>query len=131
MLNTISPQSTAHVRPFAHDASGVLGAVRFPYIYLALILVSALDLLLTHTVISIGGREVNPVANAVLNTPADFNGLIVYKFAIVFVVMMICEYIVRHAADTGRRLALGAVGISAFPVVWSVLLLWDVFSPHL
>lgn len=102
-------------------------AVRFPFFYLALIFVSALDLILTYVVILIGGIEVNPIANAVLQSPADFHGLIVYKFVIVVSVVLICEYISRHADTTGRRLAGWAVGISAFPVVWSSLLLLNHF----
>ncbi len=102
-------------------------AVRFPYFYLALIFVSALDLILTYIVILIGGIEVNPIANAVLQSPADFHGLILYKFVIVVGVVLICEFISRHADTTGRRLAGWAVGISAFPVVWSTLLLLDHF----
>lgn len=97
--------------------------VRFSYFYLALVFVSALDLILTYIVILIGGIEVNPIANAVLQSPADFHGLIVYKFLIVAAVVLICEFISRHADATGRRLAGWAVAISAFPVVWSTLLL--------
>lgn len=101
--------------------------VKFPYFYLALIFVSALDLILTYVVLLIGGIEVNPIANAVLQSPADFHGLIAYKFLIVAAVVLICEYISRHADTTGRRLAGWAVGISAFPVVWSTLLLLNHF----
>ncbi|MEM1107170.1 MAG: DUF5658 family protein [Planctomycetota bacterium] len=97
--------------------------VRFPYFYLAFIFASALDLILTYTVLLLGGMEVNPIANAVLQSPADFHGLIAYKFAIVVVVVLVCEYLGRVAEPTGRRLAAGAVAISSFPVVWSMLLL--------
>ncbi|MBB6431554.1 DUF5658 family protein [Algisphaera agarilytica] len=103
------------------------GNVHFPYAYLALVFVSALDLILTYIILLMGGYEVNPIANAVLQSPADFHGLILYKFVIVVSVVLICEYISRHANHAGRRLAVWAVAISAFPVVWSTLLLIDQF----
>lgn len=126
-------ESTMTIREpdFRFDPSAVAHqagrAVRFPYFYLALVFVSALDLILTYIVILIGGIEVNPIANAVLQSPADFHGLIVYKFLIVAAVVLICEFISRHADVTGRRLAGWAVAISAFPVVWSTLLLLNHF----
>lgn len=102
-------------------------SVKFPYFYLALAFVSAMDLILTYMVILLGGIEVNPIANAVLQSPADFHGLIVFKFAVVAAVIMICEFIGRHTEPAARRLAMWAVAISAFPVLWSTLLL----SEHL
>ena len=89
--------------------------------WLALVVVAALDLVLTHLVLSIGGHEVNPVARGVLRA-ADFPGLIIYKFVLVTGVVLIAEFIARHAAATARRVALLAVGISALPVVWSTLM---------
>ncbi|MEM9419528.1 MAG: DUF5658 family protein [Planctomycetota bacterium] len=105
------------------EAQTARGNVHFPYAYLALAFVSALDLILTYIILLMGGYEVNPIANAVLQSPADFHGLILYKFVIVVSVVLICEYISRHAEGAGRRLAGWAVAISAFPVVWSTLLL--------
>lgn len=98
-------------------------AVHFPYFYLALTFVSALDLILTYLVLVIGGMEVNPIANAVLQSPADFHGLILFKFLVVAAIILICEFIARHTDTAARRLAGWAVAISAFPVVWSTLLL--------
>ena len=91
-----------------------------PMHYLALIAVSALDLIFTHVVLSLGGFEANPIALAVLRA-AEFNGLIVYKFTLMTAVILICEFIGRHARPTARRLATWAVAISALPVLWSLL----------
>lgn len=111
----------------APTATAADRTVKYPYFYLALAFVSAMDLILTYMVILIGGIEVNPIANAVLQSPADFHGLILFKFAVVAAVIMICEFIARHTEIAARRLALWAVAISAFPVLWSTLLL----SEHL
>jgi hypothetical protein len=97
--------------------------VLFPYTYLALIFVSALDVIFTYVVLLIGGVEVNPIANAVLHGPAEFDGLIAFKFAVVGLVVLLCEFIGRHAVETARRLSRWGVAISSFPVVWSSLLL--------
>ncbi len=102
---------------------GTVGAVLFPYAYLAFVVVSSLDLMLTYIVLLLGGIELNPVANAVLQSPASFHGLIVYKFLLVALVILICEFIGRHTHHTARRLSTLAIGISSFPVVWSMLLL--------
>jgi hypothetical protein len=117
------PTTAAPLTRSARRARGV----RFPYLYLALVFVSAMDLGLTYIVLLLGGIEVNPIANAVLQSPTDFHGLIVYKFALVAGVILICEFIGRHAPTTSRRLVIAAVAISSFPVVWSTLLL----SQHL
>ena len=109
--------------PATRTDPSIRGRVIYPYHYLALTFVSALDLVFTYIILLLGGYEVNPIANAVLQSPADFHGLIVYKFVIVVAVIGVCEFIGRHAPDTARRLSGWAVAISAFPVVWSSLLL--------
>lgn len=115
--------------PFpAASANPVAGHVLFPFYYLALIIVSGLDLSFTYTIVFIlEGIEVNPIANAVLQSPVSFNGLIVFKFLVVVAVIGICEFIGRHNPGTARRLSGWAIGISAFPVVWSALLLLEHF----
>lgn len=116
-----------HFRPRPDQPRIAARTVKYPYFYLALAFVSALDLILTYIVILIGGIEVNPIANAVLQSPADFHGLIAYKFLIVASIVLICEFISSHTDVAGRRLAGWAVVISAFPVLWSSLLLLDHF----
>lgn len=110
----------------ANTAAGstAQGQLLLPLHYLALIIVSSLDLIFTYTIIFLlDGIEINPIANAVLASPVGFNGLIIFKFVIVIAVIGICEFIARHTSSTARRLAGWAIAISAFPVVWSTLLL--------
>ncbi|MEO1235197.1 MAG: DUF5658 family protein [Planctomycetota bacterium] len=114
-------------RPLRPAASVPAAGVRLPYLSLSLVFVSALDVIFTYAVLVLGGMEANPIANAVLESPAGFHGLIGYKFVIVAAVILIAEFIARHALDTARRLMLVGIAISAFPVVWSLSLL----SQHL
>jgi F0F1-type ATP synthase membrane subunit a len=48
---------------------------------------------------------------------AGLRGLVVFKFALVIVVIVCCEIIGRKQARTGRWLARFAVGITALPMV--------------
>lgn len=98
------------------------GSVLYPGAYLWFVFASAMDVMLTWAVFVLGGREVNPVA-AVVFGRAGFGGMIAFKFVIVAVVVMICEYLGRTSRRTGWRLSLLAVGMSAAPVVWSLALI--------
>lgn len=95
-------------------------AVLYPNAYVWLVLIAALDLMLTHRVLSwFGGREVNPVALSVL-VRFGFTGLVVYKFLLVSVVVGICEFVGRRVYNKGWWLARIAVAISAVPVVFAL-----------
>ena len=96
--------------------SGWTRPVAFPEQYTWLVLVSGMDLMLTWLILQLGGREVNPVAEWVLHT-AGHGGLVVFKFAVVIFVILVCEFIARRQRRTARELAWVAVIISAAPVV--------------
>ena len=91
-------------------------------------LVSALDLILTLLVLGVWeGREVNPIA-AVVIAEMGYVGAIGFKFAIVVLVIVMCEVVGRQSERKGRAIALAAVVISALPVAYSFgLLLWSSF----
>ena len=100
-----------------------LPEMRYPNAYHWLVLVSALDVVLTMLVIYVwGGYEVNPVARAVIKE-MGFVGAIAFKFAVVVLVIILCEVIGRLDDRTGRTLAVGAVIISAVPVAYTFALL--------
>ena len=74
------------------------------------------------------GFEANPIAEAVI-TKMGYVWAIVFKFAIVVLVVIICEFIGRRDERGGRTLAVGAVIINAIPVMYSfVLLLLDTYT---
>jgi hypothetical protein len=89
-----------------------------------LVFVSSLDIMLTWAILRRGGEEVNPVAKLVIEM-WGLHGAIGFKFALMLFVIISCEVIGRRSDAAGRRLAIAAVAISAFPVVWSLGLLFD------
>ena len=102
-----------------------LPPMRYPNAYVWLVLVSALDVMLTLIVlVALGGFEVNPIAADVIDR-LGYTWAIVFKFAIVVFVILICEVIGRRDDRTGRRLVRAAVVISAVPVIYTFLLLFQ------
>lgn len=90
--------------------------------YLWFIFVSSLDLMMTWVILYLGGREVNPLAKHVLDT-FGMNGMVVYKMALVVLVIILCEWVGRKSLHAGRRLATAGVAVTCIPVVLSFLLL--------
>ena len=92
--------------------------VLYPNAYLWLVLVSALDLMLTWVILHFGGYEGNAVAAAVIER-FGLNGLVAFKFAIVMLVIILCEWAGRRRASAGRGLAVFAIAVTCVPVVMS------------
>jgi len=87
-----------------------------------LVLAASCDLMFTWLILGLGGREVNLLADMVLQT-RGFPGLIMFKFALVLLVVICCEQVARQHPLKGRRLAIVGILISFTPVVWSSMLL--------
>ena len=90
--------------------------VLYPEAYFWFIVLSTLDLLLTSLILHLGGRELNPIAHAVL-VQWDLTGLTIFKFMMVGLVLCLCEAIGRLRWSTGRAVAWVGVGITCVPVV--------------
>jgi hypothetical protein len=90
--------------------------MRYQNVYVWFIFVSALDIMLTWIVLFHGGREANLLANAVLHR-FGLPGIVTFKFALVILIVVLCEIIGRRDHSAGRRLAKWALAISAVPVV--------------
>lgn len=99
----------------------------FPDAYAWLLLLSALDVILTWVILFFGGHEVNPLANQVY-IKWDLEGMIVYKFALILFFIAICEIVANLRRTTGKMLSRVSVIIAAFPVVWSLTLLSRYFG---
>ena len=99
-----------------------LPEMAFQELYIWLIFVSSLDIMLTWVILRNGGEEVNPVANIVIGA-WGLNGAILFKFALVLFVIVACEAISRVRPRTAHLLIWFGVLISAFPPVWSIVLL--------
>lgn len=99
--------------------------------YVWYLLASSLDIMVTYAIVfKFGGREVNTVANHLLQQFGHW-GLIGLKFATVIIVVAICEILGRKNFVLGRRVATAAIVISALPVgaglvqIFAWLHLWD------
>lgn len=87
-----------------------------PDAYVWLVLVATLDICLTTVILTLGGSEVNPLANFILNA-VGLPGIVIFKYAAVVVVICICEFIARRRPAVARWLAHFAVAVSALPVI--------------
>ena len=96
--------------------------MRYPNAYAWLLLLSAMDVMLTWVILLLKGREVNPIANWVIKQ-WELSGMITYKFMLILFFIMICEVIGHMREPTGRFLSRVSVAIAMIPVVWSLYLL--------
>ena len=94
----------------------------YPNRYVWFVFLSALDALLTYVILWIGGGEANAIARWVLEE-FDFVGMVVFKFAIVVFVILLCEYIGRRSESKGRKLAEWSIALTCIPVVIAFTLL--------
>ena len=96
--------------------------VLYPTAYLWLVLVSAMDIMLTWVILHLGGVEINPVAARVIEH-FDLWGAVSFKFFLVIVFLLTCEFVGRRRPQIGRAMAYVAVCIAALPVAVAVVLL--------
>jgi hypothetical protein len=98
--------------------------MRYQNAYVWLVFVSVLDVFLTMLVLYVWeGHEVNPIAAAVI-MHMGFDWTIVFKLALILLVIVICEVVGRRRDELGRALSTMAVVISAFPVAYTFALLF-------
>jgi len=90
--------------------------ILYPKTYAAFLLVAAMDVICTWVVLSLGGREVNAVANMFLQR-WDVHGLLALKFGVCVMVLVMCEFIGRRRPQAAVRLAMAAIVLNIFPVV--------------
>jgi len=92
------------------------GGTLYPQPYLWYVFLSSMDVVFTWLILQSGGREVNAIADWILQTH-DVRGIILLKFILLTFVVVVCEIVGRHNHATGLKLARWAVAISAFPVL--------------
>jgi hypothetical protein len=91
-------------------------AVRYPEFYVWYVFLSASDVLFTSVILHLEGREVNALANWILEL-FNVRGLVAYKFLVVVLVICICEVVGRRNHETGLMLARWMVALAAFPLM--------------
>lgn len=113
-----------------------LGAahVLYPQAYVWYVFLAALDVMFTylilHPIFADRGVEMNVLASWVIHR-AGLPGMAVYKFALVLIVVTICELVGRRRYQLGRRLAEWCVAISAVPIIVAVVqMVRDLVAEH-
>lgn len=96
--------------------------VRFPSLYVWFVFFSAMDVMLTWVILSVGGSEANPIARLVIDR-FQLPGAIVFKFTLTVMVIVICEIVARLRPRVAYGLAIIALLVSIMPVVYSLSLL--------
>ena len=102
----------------------------YPNCYVWYVFLASLDIMLTWIILSppFLGQEVNWLANWIIQH-GGLHAMIPYKFALVFVVISICEVVGRANRVRGRRLAEWSVAITSIPVIVALSqLLVDTYS---
>jgi hypothetical protein len=134
-----TPQPSGDAQRSAGGRSLFGRAVLYPNVYVWYVFLASLDVMLTFLILSDlfseidvyappRGAELNPLANWITQA-GGLPGMIAFKFALVILVVCICEIVGRRKRETGRRLAEWAVAISAIPVVVALVqMAVDVYS---
>ncbi len=108
------------MKRFAMQAVAIGQAIplqmRYPGLYILFVLLAALDLAFTWTILRIGGTEINPVAEGVVEH-GGLPGIVIFKTALVLLIIVMCEVIGQRRRHVGRRLASVCVAVTAVPVM--------------
>lgn len=98
--------------------------VLYPNHYCWFVLFSALDIMLTHTILQklklYNGRELNTFADFVIRR-AGLNGAIVLKTVSVVTVVVILEYVGRRRPALGHTMINAVVAMSTVPVILALV----------
>lgn len=103
-------------------AVAVKPGVRYPNLYTWFVFVSALDAMFTYIVLHFGGAEANRLAAGVLEQ-WGFRGMVVYKFALITLVIVLCEVIGRKDDAWGRFLGFFGIALTCVPLVVALSIL--------
>lgn len=98
--------------------------VRFPDLYCWYVLASTLDILFTYVVIVVyKGSEANRIAAHIFDK-YGWPGMIALKYATVILVLLVCEVVAMKSEQAAQRLAIFAICVGAFPVLYATVLVW-------
>ena len=96
--------------------------VLYPNLYAWLVLLSALDVMLTWVILHLGGREANGAAAFIIGR-FGLPGMVVFKFGLVAVVIALCEAVGKRSPAAGERLAVWAIALTCVPVIIAGILI--------
>lgn len=98
-------------RPSETAASGVL----YPDLYVWFIFLAILDAVCTAVILGLDGREENALAAWIIHH-GGYAAVVIYKFALVSIVLVICEVLGRRRGSLGRFVAGLGVAMTSVPV---------------
>jgi len=87
--------------------------------YIALVFLSAADFALTSKILSLGGEELNPIADWII-CDWGISGLIAFKSIVVVSVICTIEYVARRDRRLAQTVITAALVITALPVASGV-----------
>jgi hypothetical protein len=96
--------------------------VLYPNLEKILLFLASMDVMLTHTILGLGGMEANPLAARVIELGGTL-GMSIYKFSLIALFVIIMEYIGTRQIQSGRRLANAGIAISMLPIVVGLMTL--------
>jgi Domain of unknown function (DUF5658) len=106
-----------------HQRVGILRRdLIFARYHLWFIAASALDIVMTALVLSIGGYEANPVAGFVIHR-FGMHGALAYKFTLAVLVIVFSEIIGRTDLRKGRFVARTAIAVPTFAALLGYVLI--------
>lgn len=101
--------------------------VLYPDLYIWFVLLSSMDIMLTWKILEYQGLEVNPIAALVI----DYWGLpgaVGFKYALMVLIIVMCEVIGRERPVVGRRVITAGITLTAIVVTYAYgLLSWQIW----
>jgi hypothetical protein len=95
--------------------NGVLGRALYPNHYIWFVFFAALDVMFTRMVLYLGGVEVNHFADGIIQR-WGLLGMVGLKFAVVALVLGICQWIGQRDHKLGQKVAVCAMALNVLPV---------------
>lgn len=95
----------------------------YPNRYVWFVFLSAMDVFMTFIVLQFGGSEANGIANWILER-YGLSGMTLFKFALVTLVIGICEITGRLSDRAGRLLVTAGIIVTCVPVTLAFGLLF-------
>jgi uncharacterized membrane protein len=103
---------------------------RYENYYTWLVFLAAMDVMMSIVVFAIGGWEANSVAAPIVHR-FGIPGMAIYKFSLVALVILLCEYIGQRNERAGRFLVQAAIALTWAPAIIAILELTGKFGwPH-
>jgi len=95
----------------------------YPNRYVWFVFLSAMDVFMTFIVLQFGGTEANGIANWILER-FGLPGMTLFKFAMVTLVISLCEITGRLNERSGRLLVTAGIVVTCIPVTLAFALLF-------